>query len=63
MHGDNRSFAMENQQQNFKYIPVYYFCHTTLFCGLKVNPTESNCKDSVGDSGETEVGCHKLKIL
>lgn len=40
--GDNKSFAMENQQQNFKYIPVYYFCRTTLFCGLKVNPAESN---------------------
>lgn len=42
MHGDNKSFAMENKQQNFKYIPVYYFCRTALFCGPKVNPTESN---------------------
>lgn len=45
MHGDNKSFVMENQQQNFKHIPMYYFCSTTLFCGLTVNPTESNQKD------------------
>lgn len=44
MHGNSKSFVMENQQENCKYIPMYYFCSTTLFCGLKVNLTESSWK-------------------
>lgn len=63
MHDNNTSFVMENQQENFKYTPIYYFCNTTSFSGLKVDPTKSSWKDSVGGSGETEMGCHKLKNL